>query len=299
MYYIMLVVPVILYLNSFLSSKVGRAFAFLRLSHNLQPYCSSKALTDPMKNKYAPVPQKTLICISPGGFKGFYMMGIVAYIKENYDLTDCYFSGASAGSWNAILFSYKENLRELFYNIIGDKHKLTKNESIHHFEIFLKNRILQCSQSRDYELHRASIGVCTLKSISETDKHNLNIVELKRELTCNTLIFSNFNDLEDALNCCIASSHVPFITGGLINKYKNIFALDGGLSRFPYYSGIKTVFHITPNMWGNKVNHVFDIESYTTLLCKEKYNFHDLFESGYSDTHKNREKLDKIFPKKT
>ena len=39
----------------------------------------------------------------------------------------------------------------------------------------------------------------------------------------------------------------------------------------------------------------FNIEDYTTLLSKEKYNFYDLFEKGYSDTKNNSEKLNKIF----
>ena len=35
-----------------------------------------------------------------------------------------------------------------------------------------------------------------------------------------TNIYTDFYDLEDALNCCVASSNIPFITGNLFNKYK-------------------------------------------------------------------------------
>ena len=43
-----------------------------------------------------------LISIKPGGLKGFYVLGICKYIKENYCLEDYYFYGSSAGSWNTI-----------------------------------------------------------------------------------------------------------------------------------------------------------------------------------------------------
>ena len=220
-----------------------------------------------------------LISISPGGFKGFYMMGVIAFLKEHYDLSEYIFSGASAGSWNAILCSYRRNLTEFSVKIIGDKPKLTKNESISGFEHLLKQRILEHATDADFDLSRVFIGVTTL-----TQSH------------IKTSIFSNFINLEDALNCCVASSHVPFVTGGLINKYKDIYSFDGGFSRYPYYSDIEPTLHITPSMWEPPRNKSWmNIEDYTTLLCKEKYNFNDLFHQGYEDTQKNREKLDKIF----
>ena len=53
--------------------------------------------------------KKKLITITPGGYKGFYTLGICHYIKENYNLENYYFSGASAGSWNALFLSFKSN----------------------------------------------------------------------------------------------------------------------------------------------------------------------------------------------
>ena len=104
-------------------------------------------------------------------------------------------------------------------------------------------------------------------------------------------------DLEDALDCCIASSHIPFVTGNFFNKYKNQYTFDGGVFQNPYYNMLKPSLQITPNMWENiAVKKISDnIEDYTTLLSKEKYNFYDLFENGYSDTKKNSIMLDKIF----
>jgi hypothetical protein len=54
--------------------------------------------------------------------------------------------------------------------------------------------------------------------------------------------------LEDAINCCIASSHIPILTGGLTNKYHNMFAFDGGFSSYPYVNRTR-ILHISPSMW--------------------------------------------------
>ena len=50
-----------------------------------------------------------LIISTPGGLFGFYFMGVSSFIKEHYDLSDYVFSGASAGAWNSLFLSLKEN----------------------------------------------------------------------------------------------------------------------------------------------------------------------------------------------
>ena len=248
-----------------------------------------------------PQKQKKLICISPGGFKGFYMMGVVAYIKTHYDLSDFIFSGASAGAWNAILCSYQGNITELIQKVIGNNHTLQKNDSIHDYKNLLKQRILENSNKDEYNLSSIHIGVTTLQYGSFTP---LNIIKERTLIKSNnsfikTSIFSDFVDLEDAINCCIASSHVPLITGRLMNKYKNLYTFDGGFSKYPYLHGIEPTLYITPDMWDPPKNKsLFNIENYTTLLCKEKYNFTKLYENGYKDTEKNSKILDKIFSNK-
>ena len=281
-----------------------------------------------------------LISISPGGFKGFYMMGIVTFLKETYDLSDYIFSGASAGSWNAILCTYKGNLTDLITKVIGNKPTLGKNDSIQDFEQMLKLRILSHTKDSDFDLSRVFIGVTTLRhfgkdSSEATNKRALDhlppndvlrtsndggqspekfgpnltpeVASLPEKFEQRTVanstgtfiktsIFSNFVNLEDALNCCISSSHIPLITGGFINKYKDSYAFDGGFSHYPYYTNIQPTLHITPGMWEPKQNKSWcNIEDYTSLLSKGKYNFHDLFRQGYEDTKKNREKMDKLF----
>jgi len=253
--------------------------------------------------------KQKLISISPGGFKGFYMMGIITFLKESYDLSDYVFSGASAGSWNAILCTYKGNLTDLITKVIGNKPTLGKNDSIQEFEQIMKLRVLTHTKDSDFDLSRVFIGVTTLRhfgkgSSEATNKRTVDHLSPNEQRTVanstgtflKTSIFSNFVNLEDALNCCISSSHIPLITGGFINKYKDSYAFDGGFSHYPYYTNIQPTLHITPGMWEPKQNKTWcNIEDYTSLLSKGKYNFHHLFHQGYEDTKKNREKLDKLF----
>jgi predicted acylesterase/phospholipase RssA len=71
---------------------------------------------------------KSLIYISPGGFKGLYMLGVSTFIKNTYDTSDYIFSGASAGAWVSLFMTCKKDNEELI-RIIGilDKNLDKKN----------------------------------------------------------------------------------------------------------------------------------------------------------------------------
>lgn len=173
---------------------------------------------------------KKLITISPGGFKGFYLLGILTYIKEKYDVDQFIYSGASAGSWNSLFMCYKGNSLEFVYNLLNSN--IQKAKSITELEYLLKYKLLSTYKDTDFDFRRLFIGVTTIKNFLP-----------------NVNIFADFNSLEDAINCCIASSHIPFVTGGLTNKYHNIFTFDGGFSNYPYLINDNLVLHITPGMW--------------------------------------------------
>jgi len=153
--------------------------------------------------------------------------------------------------------------------------------SIFDMEQKLKSKILNKYTIDDFDLRRLFIGVTTVN-----------------QYTYNTTIFSGFNNLEDAVNCCIASSHIPMVTGGLTNIYQNFFSFDGGFSKYPYLNITKPVLHITPSIWNkndtNK-NRKLRITDYTTLFSKNKFIFIDMVDKGYRDAHENKEELDKIF----
>lgn len=215
---------------------------------------------------------KKMISISPGGFKGIYMLGICLYIKDNFDLNDYVFSGASAGAWNALTLCYKKDPKLIKENVLD--YSLKNAKTIFEIEKLMKDRFLLHTKTEDYDLRRLFIGVTTIE-----------------KLKSNVRIFYGFTNLEDALDCCIASSHIPFITGGLVNKYRNAYTFDGGFSKYPYLNSMQSTLHISPSMWKEKPGYqdtgVFDITQYTTLFSRDKLDFNILYESGYNDSEKN------------
>jgi hypothetical protein len=226
---------------------------------------------------------KKLITISPGGFKGFYMLGVCSFIKENYPLEQYYFSGASAGAWNALFMTYKGE-PDKFVRSILDK-SVQELSSAVEIKTKIKEKILTSYNETDFHLDRLLI------SVSSFEKYKMKPV-----------IYSDFDNLEDAINCCIASSHIPFVTGGITNKYHNTYSFDGGFSKYPFSSiqNIKPVLHITPDIWKKqqektlfqKMTKFCQIREYTTLLSRDKYDFEELYEQGYSDSEKNKFILD-------
>jgi hypothetical protein len=113
------------------------------------------------------------------------------------------------------------------------------------------------------------------------------------------------SNLEDAIDCCIGSSHIPYVTGNLINTYHNTYTFDGGFSKYPYLKTSPPVLHITPSMWKHMYNNTLvttqneriNISDYTTLFSRGKYNFKLLYEEGYNDAKLNQWYLDNIFQK--
>jgi hypothetical protein len=234
------------------------------------------------------IKNKKLISISPGGLKGFYELGILSYIKETYNMENYIFSGASAGSWNALFMCHKHDTKSFVFNLLND-YKLSQIKNINELEYFMKYKLLTKYNSDDFDLGRLFIGVTTLKQLKPV-----------------TNIFSDFNSLEDAINCCIASSHIPLITGGFTNRYHNMYTFDGGFSNYPYLNFTENVLHITPGMWKDKKNiqgkQILDrfaslnIVVELFLMAKNK-NYMKMFDDGYEDAKTNKALLDVIFLK--
>lgn len=242
---------------------------FLILNKSGKVY-SDERIGEFLNNNVVGFKDKKLVSISPGGFYGFYTMGVCSYIRENYCTTDCIFSGASAGAWNSLYMTFNKDLWGL--NDLLVKNELYENKNIFQIEEKMKNMILNGFHDKDFDLDRLYIGVTTLGR---------------------TNIYSDFNGLEDALNCCIASSHIPFITGAAMHRYKNAIAFDGGFSEHPYLSAGKVVLHITPSIWDK--NHTLRYN----LFHKKSLNFEKLFEKGYEDTRvRGKDLLDKVLLKK-
>jgi len=149
-----------------------------------------------------------------------------------------------------------------------------KSRTIHDIEMTMKERFLLYAKTEDFDLRRLFIGVTTIENLSPK-----------------TYIYYDFHTLEDAIDCCIASSHIPFVTGGLIHKYKNLYSFDGGFSKNPYLTNMKPDLHIYPSMWKEKPGYqgtgVFDVTQYTTLFSRNSFDLNDLYMSGYNDAKTN------------
>lgn len=247
-----------------------------------KPFFLNKIYLSKKENQYTHfvhgTKDKKIISLSPGGYKGFYVLGICKFIKENYQLDNYVFSGASAGAWNSLMLSFKHDINDII-NLLLDSN-LEKTSSIYEIEKTIKRIIVNRYNDNDFDLNRMYVGVTIIENYKT-----------------NTTIYNNFENLEDALNSCIASSHIPLVTGGLTNFYKNILSFDGGFSKYPYLNTSKSVLHIHPNMWTHFSNGTgkFNITDYTTLFSKSKFPFCQMVENGYLDSKRNKDVLDKVF----
>ena len=228
-------------------------------------------------NDYPDVDNASLITLTPGGLKGFYNLGTAVYVKENYNLTNYIYSGVSAGAWNGLLMTYKHNPHELAIQILDSIKENNKLKTVYDTQMYMKEQILTNYCDGMFELDKLYIGVTCIK--------NNKIF---------TNIYSDFNDLEDAIDCCIASSNIPFITGICEIEYNNYLSLDGGFSTNPYVNK-KSVLEIAPDMWNKNVNFQTYIKKHNLhkiFFYNNNVNFYELYVKGYSDAKNNKDKLD-------
>ena len=215
------------------------------------------------------------ISISPGGIKGFYYLGTLYYIKKHYDIQHYNYLGASAGSWNSLFMCYKGDDDK----IINDIFNLNYKQSLAKAANMIKDNFLTNYNAEDFDLNKLSIGVTQL------GKYN--------KLNLQYTIYDTFNDLEDALDCCIASSHVPFlIGGGILKKYKKKLTFDGGLKEISYKQPSSSILHVSSKLWNN--------EKYIKMPGLRKLKNFDpkiFFDDGYKDAEINSNVLDSIFTK--
>ena len=255
-------------------------------SKNKKSYCGQDEQIFLKKNDF--LTDKKLITISPGGFKGFYLLGILTYLKENYETDHLIFSGASAGAWNSLFMCYKGDPLSFVYSFLDIN--IRKAKTITELQYFFKYKLLSSYKQDDFDLKKIFIGVTTFKKFMP-----------------NVNIYTDFEDLEDAINCCMASSHIPLITGGVTNRYKNMFSFDGGFCDYPYLNKDRLI-HISPSMWDDLKNKninktflkqkIINIKTFSDFFSMSKNNLLELFDNGYNDAKIHKEYLDEIFEKK-
>lgn len=208
-----------------------------------------------------------LMVVTPGGINGFYMLGIIKYLSERVRLDDYIFSGSSAGSWCCLFLCLKHPAKyiRLLPDILTQLHQYSlQKPSLYSILYRLKQTIMSISQTEDYQFDRLFIGVLKYEEYKLT-----------------TTIYTNFTSLEDALDCCISSSHIPFITGELSFNYQGTLTFDGAFSKYPFVNVYSPTIVINPAIWKP---YDYTLYRQAMSLSTSNMNIVEMFWEGYRDT---------------
>jgi len=254
-----------------------------------------KSFTTTKTSRIAP----KIITISPGGYRGYYLLGVTNYLKDNFDMDSYIFSGASAGAWFSLMMTYRGNHSALLENLNVFSPEFIQQD-LRQIQNSVSKTLLEKYTTADFDLKRLAVGVSQI-----------------RPFYVESTVYTDFRDLKDAVECCQASSHIPFITGGMFRFYDHKLAFDGGFSIYPYLSGWKgeavekPVLHIATDVWkedvdknkkwnrGNPfIKNFRNVMEQTTVFSKYKYNMTKLYLDGYQDSARNHATLATLFPRK-
>jgi hypothetical protein len=218
-------------------------------------------------NKDNYLKNRKIVTIGSAGYYGFYQLGVCMYIKEHYNTENFLFSGASSGTFASLFMTLKKDSKKMMDLIVNNKVYEKKNAPQILKE--MKKNLLANFNENDFDLNR--LFICA----NEIDQTN---------------IYTDFENLEDALTCCEASSHIPFITGPMLFKYKNKYMFDAEFCDNPYLNSNEIALDININVWGQNNNVPFMLHKTNPI------DFEKMYENGYQDTMKyGKETLDKIF----
>jgi len=224
------------------------------------------------KNKVNEIVEPDIL-IGPGGYRGFYQLGICHYIKNHFDYSKKKIVGFSSGSW-ASLFLCLDNkysnecLRNVFKQFKYSC-KLTKLPTV------FRNAISKFNES-DFNL--SNLYVCMTNSTNNT-----------------LFIKNNFLNINDCTNSCIGSSFVPLVTyNDIFYFYNNKPVIDGGICFKNYIKKINQdkVLLIRPSTFKDKNPKYF-----VTIrgFIKPKTSLYHLYVLGYQNARKNHDYLKKYF----
>ena len=222
---------------------------------------------------------KKIITFSPSGLSGFYLLGVASYLKETYYLDDFIFSGCSSGAWISLLLSYKGEHKKIINNILNISIKSQQNVKL--LSTNIKNELLLNYNTKDFNLDNVYIGTTHVDNFS-----------------FKFIIYNDFNSLEQIINCCIASSFIPYI---IDDKpyfiYNNKKIIDGGFSELSYFYN-NSILNVNMNLWKQKQSltkieqFINQIKLFTELLAINKTNLTELYLQGYLDAKSNTHILD-------
>jgi hypothetical protein len=209
------------------------------------------------------------IILSPGGYNGFYELGICHYIKNNFTFDDKKILGISAGSWAGLFLCLnKENSNECLKNIFK---QINKCCPLHKMSSIFKKGIKKYKYS-DFNISNLHIGM--------TDLFNKNMY-----------IHKHFLSKDDCVKACIGSSFVPYLTyNDLLYFYNNKCVVDGGFFYKNYMKNIDKNKILVINSKLFRPNYNVKGDNYIGFK-KPKMNLYDLYLLGYSNARNNHKYL--------
>jgi len=210
------------------------------------------------------------IIYNTGGYYGFYQLGVCHYIKNNFKYNDKSTLGISAGSWLS-LFMNVDKLHTNKFLLLLFKN-LKRNTPIHKLPHIFKSAI------------EPFINYISTKNI------NILVTDVSE---CKYKIHNKFLSVNDAINCCNASSFVPFVTcKELFYFYNHKLVVDGGLFKKIYMKSIDTdkSLIIKYDMFG-RFKHFKLFKSFR----RPKYSLYELYLLGYKDASRNHKYLKQYF----
>tara|TARA_Y100000389_G_scaffold203657_1_gene252896 strand:- start:2550 stop:3392 length:843 start_codon:yes stop_codon:yes gene_type:complete len=215
--------------------------------------------------------EKKYISIDPAGIYGFYSLGIASFILNNYNVKEYYFIGASSGAWTSLICCYKHDINYLISNMLEQNFfdNVTDLETV---QKQMYEYMLNKYSTNDFNLYKLSI------CLSEVGLYGFR-----------TKVISNFESLSCALDCCVLSSHIPYLTSNsFIKKYDNSVIFDGGLTPFPP-KDIYNYYTISPYQFDNS-NYKRALQAIIDKNISKKI-ISELYISGYTECIKHNQTL--------
>ncbi|OQR87486.1 Patatin like protein [Achlya hypogyna] len=153
-----------------------------------------------------------------GGCGGFYNyhLGIASVLQEHFDLTNCVFSGASAGCFPALVLALGLDVKSFFYGpnltLVKDANEKTFY-GLRDWIPLTKQHVLATLPPDAY----ARVDKKFFISITH-------VPSLANELV------TTWESNEDMVECILASGHVPIYTNEVVKPYRGASYVDGCVS---------------------------------------------------------------------
>tara|TARA_B100001094_G_scaffold100290_1_gene96389 strand:+ start:724 stop:1521 length:798 start_codon:yes stop_codon:yes gene_type:complete len=224
---------------------------------------------DPLRNGIWPINNR--IHFSTGALGVFYQAGIAKFLKERYDTEYYHYSGVSAGAWCATLLASNISTTEMD-ETLGNLSLAVEDSNKFWVEGPFIAKDLIASRDIAIDLSRLQIGITQF-----TPWPNKNYVY-------------EFTNNEDVLDACIASSHIPVLSGRVATRYKETFSMDGAImGNNPPNDNY--ILDFSPDIWGR-------VYTNDVLFTFHADNMLNMYNDGYEDTKKMKKCLDQLIAKK-